>query len=125
MNTGQCAHDPVNNVSHCDALPPKGMKSIALFALAVLAAAQVQPKPTQYQLAHMQKNSRSMFQHFGPCTFNGCQWDTALWPASSFAPPDDMNTDNWFETAKLLGANEICLTVVRLELAAVCVPSPC
>jgi hypothetical protein len=73
------------------------------------------PIPSQAQINFMNRGPLTMFQHFGPCTFADCQWDREPAPPSVFTPPDDMNTDQWFETASLMGASEVCLTVVRKQ----------
>lgn len=46
------------------------------------------------------------------CTYTGCQWNTAVSPATDFAPPDaGPNIAQWMETVKAMGASQICLTV--------------
>ena len=47
--------------------------------------------------------------HFGPCTYEGCQWNNDLYPAANFAPTD-LDADQWVAVAKSWGATEICLT---------------
>ena len=78
----------------------------------------------------------TMFQHFGPCTFattgyhtnHTCQWDIqsplggnsgpavprSVAPASHFNPVG-LSTDQWMETAKQLGASQVCLTVRHVD----------
>ena len=79
----------------------------------------------------------TMFQHFGPCTFethgyhtsHTCQWDiqsplggpnsgpsypNSVAPASHFNP-ERLSTDNWMEAAKQLGASQVCLTVRHVD----------
>jgi len=69
------------------------------------------PTPEQLQYQGMQV---SMFIHFSMCTFapnGGCEQDTACRtnPPSLFNPTN-LNTTQWMETAKALGAKEVCLT---------------
>jgi alpha-L-fucosidase len=83
-------------------------------ALAALDAAGAAPAlPTAMQLEY-QAREVSMFMHFSMCTFapqGGCEQDTACRknPASLF-DPTALNTTQWIQTAKALGAKEVCLT---------------
>ncbi len=97
---------------------------LLLFSLARPASAQSgpgpQPAPSAVQLRAM-ASGVTMFQHFGPCTFLGCQWNLdplGAGSAASFAfPPgvDGPDTDNWMEAATLLGADTVCLTVRHVD----------
>lgn len=53
-----------------------------------------------------------VFEHFSVCTYTGCQWNTAVSPATAFAPPDSgPNISQWMDAVKAMGASQICLTV--------------
>ena len=77
------------------------------------------PQGSTSQL-HYLDNELSMFMHYSVCTYNdGCnggQQNCAFegkkqpWPASSF-DPSDLDTNQWAETARDLGARQVCLTV--------------
>lgn len=77
------------------------------------------PQGSPSQL-HYLDNELSMFMHYSICTYNeGCdggQQNCAFegkkqpWPASTF-DPSGLDTDQWAETARDLGAKQVCLTV--------------
>lgn len=67
-----------------------------------------QPQPRPAQLA-FQRPGISLFAHFGPCTFLGCQWNRdplGVGNASVFNPTA-LDTDSWFQAAADLGADEV------------------
>jgi alpha-L-fucosidase len=83
-----------------------------LFAALTMAAAE-RTLPNAMQLKY-QSMEVSMFMHFSMCTYGpngGCEQDTACRtnPPSLFQPIG-LNTTQWMETAKALGAKEVCLT---------------
>ena len=74
------------------------------------AAAGV-PLPTQAQLGAM-RHSFVAFNHFSMCTFTGCQWNTAVSPATDYAPPDaGPDFDQMMRVVTAAGATQMCLTV--------------
>ncbi len=89
--------------------------------LVMVASAQQQPQPapSPVQLRGMSPGVM-MFQHFGPCTMLGCQWNQdplGVGNASVFDFPEGEgpDTDNWMENAQLLGADTVCLTVRHVD----------
>ncbi len=85
-----------------------------------LAAAGVPwPQGSTSQLQYLD-NELSMFMHYSICTYNeGCdggqqncgyEGKKQPWPASTFDPAG-LDTDQWAETARDLGARQVCLTV--------------
>jgi hypothetical protein len=69
------------------------------------------PVPSAAQLGAL-NNSFVVFEHFSMCTFTGCQWNTAVSPATDYAPPDDgPDFDQWMRVVKAMGATQMCLTV--------------
>jgi len=70
------------------------------------------PLPSQAQLQGALQHQFTVFMHYSMCTYTGCQWNLATSPAQDFAPPDSgPNATQWAETAKKMGATQICLTV--------------
>ena len=69
--------------------------ALASVAVAVFASASA-PQPSTRQATSL-AHPLTTFFHFGPCTFVGCRYGVPWPPASSFAPPDDMDTDPWAE----------------------------
>ena len=79
------------------------------------AAAGV-PLPSAAQLAGALAHQFTAFTCFGICSFTGCQWNTALSPATAFAPPDEgPDTDQWMAVYRDMGATQACITVRHVD----------
>ena len=89
--------------------------SLALLPFLLTSTAQLPSPtlPTQMQLEY-QKRDVAMFIHFSMCTFapgGGCEQDTNCTAnRPSLFNPEHVNTTQWLETAKAMGAKEVCLT---------------
>ena len=80
-------------------------------ALRARNAAAGVPVPSPAQVGAL-NNSFVVFEHFSMCTYTGCQWNTAVSPATDYAPPDDgPDMDQWMRVVKAMGATQMCLTV--------------
>lgn len=70
------------------------------------------PLPSLAQLKGALAHPFTIFLHYSMCTYTGCQWNTAVSPATNFTPPDaGPNATQWAATIKSLGATQVCLTV--------------
>ena len=79
------------------------------------AAAGV-PQPSAAQLSGALAHGFTAFVCYGICSFTGCQWNTALSPASAFAPPDaGPDTEQWMRVYRDMGATQACLTVRHID----------
>jgi|EP01046_Picozoa_sp_COSAG06_P008571 alpha-L-fucosidase len=106
-------------VSPRPALLPLLLLLLLLLEPAGAGAGVPWPQGSPSQLRYLD-NELSMFMHYSICTYNdGCdggQQDCNFegkeqpWPASSF-DPTGLDTEQWAETARDLGANQVCLTV--------------
>ena len=84
----------------------------AAAALRANNAAAGIPLPSLAQLKGALAHPFTVFLHYSMCTYTGCQWNTAVSPATNFTPPDaGPNATQWAATIKSLGATQVCLTV--------------
>ena len=99
-------------------------KSYVLFFVTVLAADRlfsqsnlIEPKPSnkpsQYQLAQIERKY-GMFIHFGINTFYDEEWTDGSKPPSSYRPLD-VNADQWIRTAKEAGMKYVILVSKRVD----------
>ncbi len=95
------------------------LQLMPLLRLAATARGVPWPQGSTSQLQYLD-NELSMFMHYSICTYNeGCnggqqncgfEGKEQPWPASTFDPAG-LDTDQWAETARDLGARQVCLTV--------------
>jgi alpha-L-fucosidase len=81
---------------------------VLLVSSTVLVAAAAPPSA---DVLAFQRLATTQFIHFSMCTFHDCEQDKRpIYPAASFAPTGQIDTDQWLGVATSWGAEQVCLT---------------